>query len=80
MDVSEAYYQVLIYEKTTNHNYTLSGGKPISLRDMLSEIGSCLGKRVHFVSCPFPVAYAGAWLLYVMTLKKKDYREKCSGL
>ena len=80
MDLSEAYYQVLMNEQTENHNYTLSGGEPILLRDMLLEIGKCLGKKVHFLSCPFPVAYVGAWILYVMTIKKIDYREKVQRL
>ncbi len=80
MDLSEAYYQVLMNENTANHNYTLSGGEPILLRDMLSEIGKCLGKKVRFVSCPFPIAYAGACFLYFVTLKKKDYREKVQRL
>lgn len=80
MDLSEAYFQVLMNENTANHNYILSGGEPISLRDMLSEIGKHLGKKVHFISCPFSIAYAGAWLLYLMTFKKKDYREKVQRL
>ncbi len=80
MDLSEAYYSVLMKENTANHNYILSGGEPISLRDMLSEIGNCLGKKVLFISCPFPVAYAGAWVLYLVTFKKKDYREKVQRL
>lgn len=79
LDLSKAYYQVLMNENTANHNYTLSGGEPISLRDML-EIGKCLGKKVHFINCPFPIAYAGAWFLYWVTLKKKDYREKVQRL
>lgn len=80
LDLSEAYFQVLMNENTFNKNYTLSGGEPISLREMLLQIGNCLGKKVHFVSCPFPVAYAGAWFIYVITLKKKDYREKVQRL
>lgn len=80
LDLSEAYYQVLMNENTANHNYILSGGEPINLRDMLLEIGNCLGKKVHFISCPYPVAYAGAWLLYLMSLKKIDYREKVQRL
>lgn len=80
MDLSEAYYRVLMNDSTANHNYTLSGGEPISLRNMLLEIGKCLGKKVRFVSCPFPIAYAGAWVLYWLTLKKKDYREKVQRL
>ena len=79
MDLSEAYYRVLMNENTSNHNYILSGDEPISLRDMLSEIGNCLGKKVRFVSCPFPIAYAGAWVLYCVTVKK-DYREKVQRL
>ena len=31
MDLSKAYYQVLMNENTVNNNYTLSGGEPISL-------------------------------------------------
>lgn len=80
MDLSMAYYQVLMDEDTGNRNYTLSGGEPIALRDMLSEIGKQLDKKVHFVSCPYPIAYAGAWILYIVTLKKKDYREKVQRL
>lgn len=80
MDLSEAYYRVLMSENTVNHHYTLSGGEPILLRDMLLQIGNCLGKKVRFVSCPFAIAYAGAWALYAVTLKKKDYREKVQRL
>lgn len=47
MDLSEAYYQVLMNENTANHNYILSGGEPISLRNMLSEIENCLGKKCN---------------------------------
>ncbi len=80
MDLSEAYYTVLMDESTGNKNYTLSGGEPISLRIMLEEIGKNLGKKVRFISCPFPVAYAGAWMVYLATLKKKDFREKVQRL
>ncbi len=80
MDLSEAYFRVLMNKNTANHNYILSGGEPILLRDMLSEIGKCLGKKTHFINCPFFIAYAGAWLLYFLTLKNKDYREKVQRL
>ena len=45
-DLLAAYYQVLLHEDTTaNKEFNLSGGSPISLRDMLKEIGLNLGKK-----------------------------------
>lgn len=80
-DLGDAYYAVLMNEKATaNRDFNLSGGEPIMLRDMLSEIGKNLGKKVKFISCPFGLAYLGAWLVYIVTLKKKDYREKVQRL
>ena len=80
LGLSKAYYPVLMNENTVNHNNTLFGGKAISLRDMLSEIGNGLGKKVNFVSCLFPIAYAGVCLSYWATLKNKDYQEKVQRL
>lgn len=80
-DLGDAYFEVLMNEQSTaNKDFILSGGAPIYLRDMLTEIGRNLGKRVKFVSCPFSIAYAGAWVIYGLTLKKMDYREKVQRL
>lgn len=80
-DLAEAYYSVLINEDVTaNKDYILSGGEEIELREMLSIIGEKLEKKVRFISCPFPVAYAGAWGIYFLTFGKKDYREKVQRL
>lgn len=80
-DLGKAYYQVLVNEDTTaNRDFILSGGAPIQLRDMLKIIGNNLGKNVCFISCPFWVAYAGAWIVFCLTLGKKDYREKVQRL
>lgn len=80
-DLGNAYYQVLIHEEETwNHDYNLSGGRPIYLRDMFTEIGKNLGKQVKFFSVAYPIAYAGAVVLWVLTLKKKDFREKVQRL
>ena len=80
-DLGKAYFDVLMNESATaNKNYDLSGGEVIDLRDMLSIIGHNLGKNVRFASCPYPVAYAGAWCLYGMTLGNVDYREKVQRL
>jgi len=75
-DLGEAYYQVLMNEDATAwHDFDLSGGAPIELREMLTVIGEQLGKKVRFISVPFFLAYTGAWLLYVLTIGKKDLRE-----
>lgn len=80
-DLGKAYYQILVNEETTaNKDYNLSGGSAIMLRDMLKIIGKNLGKKVRFISCPFPVAYVGAWVIYCVTFGKKDFRENVQRL
>ena len=80
-DLGKAYYDVLINEKITGgHDYILSGGEEITLRDMLIEMGAYLSKKMRFVSFPFWFAYSGAWALYIVSAGKKDYREKVQRL
>lgn len=80
-DLGVAYYQVLMSEATTaGRDFNLSGGEPIELRRMLTVIGTTLGKNVKFLSVPFFIAYAGAWLVYILTCGKKDFREKVQRL
>ena len=80
-DLADAYYRVLMHEGlTANIDFDLSGGEEIELREMLSVIGSELGKKVRFVSCPFAIAYAGAVMIYLLSLTKVDMREKVQRL
>ncbi len=80
-DLGQAYLDVLMNEgNTAGKEYNLPGAEPIMLRDMLTIIGAKLGKRTKFISCPFFLAYLGAWLLYILTFGKKDYREKVQRL
>ena len=79
-DLGKAYYDVLMNEKTCGHNYNLSGGEVIQLRDMLTVIGENLGKKVTFISCPFWIAYGGAWGLYCASFGRIGYREKVQRL
>ena len=80
-DLGKAYYDVLVNEDITGgHDYILSGGEEILLRDMLIEIGAYLSKKMRFFSVPFPIAYGGAWLLYLLSAQKIDYREKVQRL
>ena len=80
-DLGKAYYDVLVNEKITGgHDYILSGGEEITLRDMLVEMGAYLSKKMRFVSVPFPIAYAGAWVFYLVSIGKIDLREKVQRL
>lgn len=80
-DLGKAYFDVLMNEgATANKNYDLSGGEVIDLRDMFAVIGENLGKKVQFVSCPYFLAYRGAWFVYALTFGKLDFREKVQRL
>ena len=80
-DLGRAYYQVLMNEeKTANQDFDLSGKEPITLREMLLEIGNCLGKKVYFISVPFEMAFLGAIVIYIISFKHIDYREKVQRL
>lgn len=80
-DLGKAYYDVLVNEEiTAGHDYILSGGEEISLRDMLIEMGAYLAKRMRFFSVPFPIAYCGAWAVYLISFTKIDFREKVQRL
>lgn len=80
-DLGRAYYQVLLNEEMTkNKNYILSGGSVVYLKDMLMSISEMLGKKTFFFSVPFSVAYMGAWVLYMISFSKCDYRERVQRL
>lgn len=80
-DLGDAYYQVLVNaDSTRNKNYILSGKEPILLIDMLKIIGNYLKKKNTFISVPFLIAYIGAYILYLLTIGKVDYREKVQRL
>lgn len=80
-DLGKAYFDVLISpEKCNNRDFVLSGGKPIELKEMFNEIAKNLNVKRSFISCPFFIAYAGAWIIFIFTFGKKDYREKVQRL
>ena len=80
-DLGDAYYDVMQnWETTQNKEYILSGKNPIQLRAMFEVMAKQLGVKNVFVSCPYPIAYVGACIIYVLTLKKIDYREKVQRL
>lgn len=80
-DLGNAFYQVLINaEVCNNKDYILSGGAPIELREIFVQISKNLGVQKQFISCPYPIAYAGALTLYLLSFTKIDFREKVQRL
>lgn len=80
-DLGNAYYQVLINEKKTiNKNYILSGAKPILLIDIFKTIETQLGRKNIYISVPFPIAYFGAILVFILSFGRIDFREKVQRL
>lgn len=80
-DLGQAYFDVLMNEdKTAGNDYVLSGKEPIQLRDMFKIMGENLGKKVRFISCPYWIAITGAVIIYGITFKKIDMREKVQRL
>ncbi len=80
-DLGDAYYDVMQnWETTQNKEYILSGKEPIQLRRMFEVMAKQLGVKNVFISCPYPIAYAGACVIYFLTFKKIDYREKVQRL
>lgn len=80
-DLGDAYFDVMMnWSVTQNKEYILSGGAPIQLREMFEVIAKQLGVKNIFISCPYPVAYVGAWIIYGLSLKKIDFREKVQRL
>lgn len=80
-DLGKAYWQVLsALDKTDGKSYILSGRDSLLLCELFEEIAGCLGVSRRFCSVPFPLAYAGAWGVYGLTLGKLDFREKVQRL
>lgn len=80
-DLGKAYYQVLINPQLTkNKEYNLSGGEPILLIDMFKIMAQKLGVTNRYINVPFVLAYFLAWLLYLVSFGKVDFREKVQRL
>lgn len=80
-DLGKAYWQVLsALDQTGGKSYILSGRDSLLLCELFEEIAGCLGVSRRFCSVPFPLAYAGAWGVYGLTLGKLDFREKVQRL
>jgi len=80
-DLGRAYFGVLSHlEETAGKNYILSGRDPVKLMELFQIAVDELGVKRRYVSVPFPVAYAGAWAVYLLSLTRVDLREKVQRL
>lgn len=76
-DLGKAFYQVLMNPETCkNKEYVLSGDRAVTIKELLTMIAKELSVKRYFISCPYGIAFAGARLLYFISGKKRDYREK----
>lgn len=76
-DLAEAYYLLLVNRYDCgNEEFVVSGERPLSLKEALMTISSSIGRKTTFVNVPFCVARVGVYLVYMLTHKKVDYREK----
>lgn len=80
-DLGRAYFQVLTHlEETAGKDYILSGRDPLTLMEIFHLIADDLGVSRRYCSVPFPLAYCGAWCVYLLSLTKVDFREKVQRL
>lgn len=80
-DLGTAYYQVLTHrDSLQSREYVLSGGTVIDLKDLLALIAVFLEKRRLFFFFPYPLALFGAKVLYRLSAKRIDLREKVQRL
>jgi len=80
-DLGDAYFEVLSNrEITQGKDYILSGKEPILLIDMFKAIASQLGRQNIYVSVPFSIAYLGSVIVFILSLKRCDIREKVQRL
>lgn len=79
-DLGVAYHQVLMTESTRGKTYVLSGGTEVTLRSMMVRIARNLRLVRPVVSVPFGLAYGLAWLAYIVSIKRIDFRERVQRL
>lgn len=75
-DLGKGYYQAISSQTLSKNDYILSGERPITLKDALTQISKCLGKEQHFISLPSGLSIFGAKVLKLITLGKVDFVEK----
>ena len=80
-DLAQAYWLVLSnFDNLKNNEYIVSGKDEMSLLDMFKTISDVIGTKTNFINIPFPLAKFAVNLIYAVSIKRIDYREKLDRL
>ena len=58
-DLATAIVDAFLCPGAERRAFNLSGREPMSYRGIIQEVGKALGKRIHLVSVPLPLAVTG---------------------
>jgi len=75
-DLGRAYWQAVQASHLPEIGYTVSGERSITMHEMFELIGTYLGKKMVFVSCPMWLGVFFAGVLKAVTFGKRDFVEK----
>ena len=75
-DLAKAYYTVCMTKDLPERYYDLSGERTLTLHELFVMIGECLGKKIHYLSCPMWLGVLGARCLKIVSFGKVDFVEK----
>jgi len=74
-DLGKAYFQVLVSNNIAQE-YILSGERSLSMRELFTLIGECLGKQKYFISIPTQLGVLLAQIAKIVTLGRFDNVER----
>ena len=81
LDVAEAYYSLLqAFPNLEKTEYVVSGEVSMSLLELFRTLCRLAGRNVYFVNVPFPLAKAAVNIVYFLSGKRCDYKEKLERL
>lgn len=75
-DLGKAYWQAVQASHLPEIGYTVSGERSITMHEVFELIGTYLGKKMVFVSCPMRLGVFFARALKFVTGGKRDFVEK----
>lgn len=80
-DLAEAYYLILKnFDKLKQTEYIVSGERDMTLLEMFKIISEKGGFKNIFINIPFPLAKLAVNSVYLLSLKRIDFREKLDRL
>lgn len=80
-DLAEAYYLILKnFDSLKQKEYIISGQRDMTLLEMFKIISEKGGFNNHFINIPFSLAKLCVNAVYILSLKRIDFREKLDRL